>query len=90
MINLKNSRLKFISLIAFLLFCTEAIADRFVDESIVLIKGEQRRYYRVHDSEPLGNMPVILFIGGSGCSASDTELPLFFKKYPTSLLRACQ
>ena len=66
----------------------DAIATRVMDESTIFIKGEQRRYYRLHDSDQLTGLekhPIIMLLSGSGCDDFGSEFQGFFKKYPAPL-----
>jgi len=85
MASFKNFGLQFIFFVVTSAFLHEAMAERVVDESTITIKGEQRRYYRLHDSEPLGDLPVIVLLNGSGCDDFGSEFQGFFKKYPAPL-----
>jgi len=61
------------------------MAERIFDETTIQIDGEQRRYYRLHDTgfdeEPV---PVLL-ISGSGCSDFGHRVPGFFENYPAPI-----
>ena len=69
-------------------FSYQAIANRILDESTVIIKGELRRYYRLHDlemSKTPGDSPAIVLLNGSGCDDFGSNFRGFFKKYSAPL-----
>ncbi|MES2102763.1 MAG: dienelactone hydrolase family protein [Pseudomonadota bacterium] len=76
---------KSIMAISLLLLSHTAFAERKLDEATIIIKGEQRHYFRVHDTGPQHTGPVILLISGSGCGDFGSRLPTFFDKYPAPL-----
>ena len=60
-------------------------AERLTDESTIEIKGEARRYYRLHDTGPAAKAPVILLVSGSGCGDFGARFASFFESYAGSL-----
>jgi pimeloyl-ACP methyl ester carboxylesterase len=62
-----------------------AKAERTLDEATIQIKGETRRFYHLHDSEALGNLPIIVLVSGSGCGDFGMRFPTFFEFYPSPL-----
>ena len=61
------------------------MAERLIEKETISINGETRQYFRVHDTEPLHQGPVILLISGSGCADFGSRFPGFFEKYPAPL-----
>lgn len=62
-----------------------ARAARILDEATIQIKGEPRRYYRLHDTEAPANGPAIVLISGSGCNDFGARFAKYFESYPSSL-----
>lgn len=60
-------------------------AERLMEEASIQIKGDARRYYRLHDTEAPANGPVIVLIGGSGCNDFGARFAKYFELYPKSL-----
>lgn len=85
MTTLRILKFQFVFAIIAASFLHDAMAERVIDEATITIQGEQRRYYRLHDSEPLGDSPVILLLNGSGCDDFAARLPKYFKKYPAPI-----
>ncbi|HTD05580.1 alpha/beta hydrolase [Undibacterium sp.] len=77
--------LKSILALTLLLLSPVALAERLTEEALVTIQGEQRHYFRVHDTNPQHTGPVILLISGSGCADFGSRFPSFFEKYPAPL-----
>lgn len=62
-----------------------ARAERVLKEASIQIKGEARRYYRLHDTEAPAGGPVIVLISGSGCNDFGGRFAKYFESYPKSL-----
>ncbi|GGC69673.1 alpha/beta hydrolase family protein [Undibacterium terreum] len=62
-----------------------ALAERLIEKDVISIHGETRQYFRVYDTEPQHQGPVILLISGSGCGDFGSRFPSFFEKYPAPL-----
>jgi dienelactone hydrolase len=60
-------------------------AERLLEEASIQIKGEPRRYYRLHDTESPAPGPIIVLISGSGCNDFGARFAKYFEAYPKSL-----
>ncbi|RXZ36158.1 alpha/beta hydrolase [Oxalobacteraceae bacterium CAVE-383] len=63
------------------LFLNDAVAARVLEESTISIKGEERRYFHLYDSEPALDGPIILIMSGSGCNDFGSYFSKFFTKF---------
>src|SRR5450830_1851817 len=68
--------------VAATVLATSAFAARVLDEALITIDGQPRRYYHLHDTEAVGKGTPILLISGSGCKDFGSRVPFFFERYP--------
>lgn len=59
-----------------------ALAERRLVEGTIQIDGQQRRYYRLHDTGFDKKTVPIVLLGGSGCREFGPRIPSFFEPYP--------
>jgi hypothetical protein len=64
------------------LAATGAHAERTLAEGTIQIDGQQRRYYRLHDTGMDEKAVPIVLLGGSGCREFGPRIPSFFQSYP--------
>src|ERR1700693_6331094 len=67
------------------LISNAAIAGRVLEESTIFIKGEERQYFHLYDSESTNDEPIILLVSGSGCGDFGARFRVFFEQYRPSL-----
>jgi pimeloyl-ACP methyl ester carboxylesterase len=63
------------------LISNNVVAARVLEESTISIKGEERQYFHLHDSDSINDGPIILLVSGSGCGDFGNRFRAFFEKY---------